>query len=366
MGTLLSGNSISTKMKPHPLPKEWFIENKVDAVYTRTSEQLADPLLTKFTGIAETSFTFFFLQNAQKNLLLCGPLESGTVKQRYEGKIHTYRTRKDIVKPLRVFFGSKKVGINESYLTSQQVKNLKKMFPRTTFVDVSEALYESRMIKTKEELSKIREAVKITQGVMHKIPSIITRATSEIALAAEIEYHFAKEGCPPAFPTIVAFGKNSTNIHHFNTHKKIGKGENVLVDCGAKYEGYCADLSRTCVYGKPSSQQGEMYSKVWNAQKEAFATLKHGNHAFHSMEVAEKTLGHKIPHAIGHGIGLETHDTGVIHLRDTKFTYLTNMAVAVEPGYYGKHWGIRIEDDAIITQKGCERLSTAPKKLLEI
>jgi Xaa-Pro aminopeptidase len=297
---------------------------------------------------------------------MCGTLEAGTVKQRYQGKIHTFRSRKEIVKPLRAFFGSKRVGINESYLTAQQVKNLKKMFPRPTFVDVSEALYKSREIKNPEERKKIREAVKITQGVVKKIPSLITPSTTEIQLAAEIEYHFSKEGCPPSFPTIVAFGKNSTNIHHFNTHKKIGKGENVLVDCGAKYEGYCADLSRTFVYGKPSPSQEEMYAKVWNAQKEAFATIKHGNHAYHTMEVAEKILGHKIPHALGHGIGLETHDTGVIHLRDTKFTYLTNMAVAVEPGYYGKHWGIRIEDDAIVTPKGCERLSTAPKKLVEI
>lgn len=353
-------------MKPNPLPKEWFTQNKVDVVFTRTSEQLSDPLLTKFTGISETSFTFFFLQNPQKNLLLCGPLESGTVKQRYDGTIHTYRSRKEILKPLRSFFGSKKVGINESYLTSQQVKNLKKMFPRAKFVDVSEQLYKSREIKTNEELKKIREVVKITQGVVHQIPSMITSRTTEISLAAEIEYHFAQEGCPPAFPTIVAFGKNSTNIHHFNTHKKIGKNENVLVDCGAKHEGYCADLSRTFMYGKPSLELQERYTKVWEAQKEAFATIKHGNHAFHSMEVAEKIIGHTIPHALGHGIGLETHDTGVIHLRDTKFTYLTGMAVAVEPGYYGKKWGIRIEDDGIVTKTGCERLSTAPKRLVEI
>lgn len=353
-------------MKPTPLPKTWFEANKVDVVLTRTSEQLADPLLTKFTGIHETSFTFFFVQNATQNLLMCGTLEAGTVKQRYDGKLKVFRKRKDIVQPLRKFFGSRRVGINESYLTSEQVRNLKKLFPRPKFVNVSDALYETRAIKTTEELKKIREAVRITQDVVKKIPNMVKTNMSEIQLAAEIEYNFAREGCPPSFPTIVAFGKNSRNPHHFNSNKKIGKGENVLVDCGAKYVGYCADLSRTFVHGKASENQSEWYEKVWNAQKDAFETIKPGNHAYHSMEVAEKTLGRSIPHALGHGIGLETHDTGVIHLRDTKFTYQTGMAVAVEPGYYGDKFGIRIEDDGIVTKTGCDRLSTAPKKLVEI
>ncbi|MEK6970927.1 MAG: Xaa-Pro peptidase family protein, partial [archaeon] len=332
-------------MKPEPLPPEWFAQNKVDGVLTRTSETIADPLLTKFTGIAETSFAFHFLQEAQKNILLCGTLESGTVKQHYQGKIRTYRTRKEIIALLRGFMGKKRIGINESYLTAQQAKTLRKNFPRARFTDVSEALYETRRIKTKEELGKIREAVKVTEGIMKKIPGMMDSRTTEIALGAEIEYHFAKEGCPPAFPTIVAFGKNSTNIHHFNTHTKIGKGENVLVDCGAKFQGYCADLSRTFTYGHAPETVHTMYEKVRKAQDAAFATIRPGNHAYHSMETAEKELGHILPHALGHGIGLETHDTGVIHTRERKFTYLPGMAIAIEPGYYGKKWGIRLEDD---------------------
>ncbi len=189
---------------------------------------------------------------------------------------------------------------------------------------------------------------------------------SEIQLAAEIDHAFAREGCSPSFTTIVGFGKNSRNIHHFNSNHKLQKGNNVLVDCGAKYQGYCADLSRTFVYGKANNEQHKMYSKCVAAQNNAFDVIKPGAHAKHAFEVAEKTLGHKIPHALGHGIGLEVHDVpGAIYVK-AEWIFKPGMAIAVEPGYYGKKWGIRLEDDAIITKNGCDRLSYAPKKLVEM
>lgn len=347
-------------------PTEWFAKQKIDALYTVTSEQMQDPLLTKFTGISQTDFSFRFIQTPAQQLLLTSPLEIGTVKQTYDGKTKVVRSRKEVVQTMRKFFRNKKVGVNLNYITAGQINALKKTFPKTKWVDVSAALLESREIKTHEELKKICEAVKITQNVIKKIPSLIKNNMSEIQLAAQIDYALAREGCVPSFTTIVAFGKNSRNIHHFNTHNKLQKGNNVLVDCGAKFEGYCADISRTFVYKKANEEQHEMYGKCVAAQNAAFELIKPGNKAKLVFEIAEKTLGHKIPHALGHGIGLEVHDVpGSINAK-AEWTFDAGMAVAVEPGYYGKKWGIRIEDDAIITRTGCERLSMAPKKLVEI
>lgn len=345
---------------------EWFAQQKIDALYTVASEQIQDPLLTKFTGISHTDFSFRFIQTPTQRLLMTSPLEAGTVKQIYDGKIKVIRSRKDVIQTMRTFFRNKHVGVNLNYITAGQVNALKTAFPKTKFVDVSSALYQSREIKTSEELKKIREAVRITQDVVKKVPSLVKNHMSEIQLAAEINHAFAREGCPPSFTTIVAFGKNSRNIHHFNSHTKVQKGNNVLVDCGAKFEGYCADLSRTFVFGSANDEQHEMYAKCVAAQNAAFDVIKPGANAKHAFDVAEKTLGHKIPHALGHGIGLETHDVpGAVHTK-AEWLFKPGMAVAVEPGFYGKKWGIRIEDDAIVTQKGCDRLSTAPKKLIEI
>ncbi len=350
----------------HDFSKEWYAQQKIDVLYTVTSEQIQDPLLTKFTGISHTDFSFRFVQTPTQQLLTTSPLEAGTVKQTYSGKLKVVRSRQDVIHTLRPFFKNKKVGVNLNYITAGQVNALKKVFPSTKFVDVSSALYASREIKTRDELKKIREAVKVTKRVVGKIPSLVKNHMTEIQLAAEIDHAFAKEGCSPSFTTIVAFGKNSRNIHHFNSHKKLQKGENVLVDCGAKFEGYCADLSRTFVYGNANVEQHEMYEKCVHAQQAAFDIIKPGAHAKHTFDVAEKTLGHKIPHALGHGIGLETHDVpGAIHAK-AEWIFKPGMAIAVEPGFYGKKWGIRIEDDTIITKTGNERLSAAPKKLIEI
>lgn len=343
---------------------EWLKQNKVDTVYTVTSEQLGDPLLTKFTGISTIDFGFWFVQNSTKSLLLCGSLEEGTVRQRYDGTLRVVRARKDILKYLRPFFSGKRVGVNERYLTAAQLTGLKKNFPKARFVDVSDALYKSREIKTNEEIKKIKEAVKVTQETIRKIPNMMKPSMTEVELAAEINHHFARAGCGVAFPTIVAFGKNSRNIHHFNGKTKIKSGDNVLVDCGAKYEGYCADLSRTFVYKRANDEQHSMYAKLIEAQNAAFEHVIPNGHAKEVHLTAERVLGHKIPHALGHGIGLETHDVpGAIHGK-AEWIFKPDMLVAVEPGFYGKKWGMRVEDDARITAKGHERLSTAPKKLV--
>lgn len=353
-------------MNPNLLSAEWFSANRVDAVYIATSEQLGDPLLTKFTGIAQTDFSFWHVQNAGKSLLLCGALEERAVRQHYSGNLRVVRARKDVLNYLRPFFSGKKMGLNMRYLTGEQIARLKKNFPRAKWVDVSEALAQTREIKTREEISKIKEAVKVTQETIRKIPSMVKPSTTEVQLAAEINYQFARAGCGVAFPTIVAFGKNSRNIHHFNGSKKIRAGENVLIDCGAKYEGYCADLSRTFVYKKAGAEQQEWYSKVIAAQNAAFEKITPDGKANEVQLAAEATLGRKIPHALGHGIGLETHDVpGAMHAK-AAWTFKPGMTLAVEPGFYGKKWGIRVEDDAIVTKKGHERLSTAPKKLVEI
>ncbi len=344
----------------------FFEQNKVDLVYVSSSEQLAEPLITRFTGIAETTYGFRFIHTANKTLLLSGALEYQTVRKQYSQPMKKMSSRKQVLQTLRKFFSKKRVGLNFSYLTAGQLHTLKKNFPSARFVDVSSPLYAGREIKTREEIKKIIEAAAISQEISKKIPSMVKRNMSELQLGAEIKYSLSKEGCEESFPTIVGFGKNSTDIHHFNGNKKLQKGENVLVDFGAKYQGYCADLSRTFCFGNVSADQLEWYQKCFDAQTKAMEMIKPGVHVRHLMEAAEKTLGRKIPHALGHGIGLEVHDVpGAIYSK-AEWTLKENQCLAIEPGYYGPRFGIRIEDDVIVTKNGNKRISFAPKKMVEI
>lgn len=354
------------KYAPQLFEKEFFEQNKIDVLYIVSNEQLVDPLLTKITGITLLNFGYRFLQSPEKNLLLCGLLEARTVAKQYAGKMKTIRSRKDITDNLHAFFNKKRVGLNYAYMTAGQLIALKEKFPKTKFVDVSAPLYHSRGVKTKDEIKKITEAAKISQEISHSFPEWMHKNITEQQLKARINYEFMRNDCEEAFPTLVCFGDNARDIHHFVSSKKLKKNETVMIDYGAKYQGYCSDLTRTMHFGKASEAKHAFYARTMAAQEAGIVELTPGSISKNAHIAAEKVLGHKIPHGLGHGLGLETHDSPGSISPYQEWKIMPGMVLTVEPGYYGPQGGIRIEDDIVITKDGNKRLSKAPKHLLEV
>ncbi len=357
---------MTSNFVPQLFQEEFFEQNKIDSLYIVSNEQLVDPLLCKLTGITQLNFGYRFLQTAEKNLLLCSPLEARSVGKQYRGRMKIIRSHKDIYKNLHAFFDKKRVGLNHAYMTAGQLLALKEKFPKTKFIDVSNALYQSRGIKTKEEIKKISEAAHISQEVSHQFPEWVHKNITEQQLMARINYEFARNACEEAFPTLVCFGDNARDIHHFVSNKKLKKNETILIDFGAKHEGYCSDLSRTMHFGKASEGKHAFYAKTFEAQEAGIAELVPGNPSKKAHLAAEKVLGHKIPHGLGHGVGLETHDSPGVISPYQEWKVSPGMVLAVEPGYYGSSGGIRIEDNIVITHGGNKRLSKAPKHLIEV
>jgi Xaa-Pro aminopeptidase len=345
------------------LPKQWFQKNKADAVFIQTSEILADPLFTKFTGISRTDFSFQFVQNPNKNLLLTSPLEAKAVKQNYQGKVQTAAKKEDFVRELKPFFQKKTVGIDEPYLTVTQLKKLKKLFPKTKWKNVSESLRKTRAQKNAFEKKMLKKANSITRSVLESIIYHLESGIEEIEVAAYIDYLFAGQNCRNSFPTIVAFGKHSGNIHHFNTKRKLKKKDIVLIDCGAKFEGYCADVSRTVCFGSPANKQKQWYEKCFEARQTAFKKIKPMVSAGQVSLDVESVLGETMPHALGHGIGLEAHDVPQAIFPKAKWKFEKEMVLAVEPGHYEKNFGIRIEDNVLVTKNGIQKWGKTPKIL---
>jgi Xaa-Pro aminopeptidase len=191
-------------------------------------------------------------------------------------------------------------------------------------------------------------------------------------LAAEIEFRFKKYGSSaPFFETIVASGKRSALPHGVASSKRIEKGDLVTLDMGAVYDGYTADLTRTVVVGKANKKQKEVYNIVLKAQKEAISKVKPKIKACDLDKVARdiiKRAGYDkyFGHGLGHGIGGLIHDSPLINPRNQQLLE-TGMVITIEPGIYIPNWGgVRIEDDVVITKKGCEILTKAEKKLLEL
>ncbi|MDP2974208.1 MAG: Xaa-Pro peptidase family protein, partial [Candidatus Diapherotrites archaeon] len=278
--------------------------------------------------------------------------------------------RKHSLKILRDNLTGKRIGLNYGFVTKNYFAGLKKQLKGKKFFDVSKQLAAVRAIKTNAELGKIKKAVKITEQVMHGIPALFKKGMSEKQLANAIEMGLReKADNVVAFPPIVASGANGAVPHHLPGGKKIGKGF-LLIDVGAKYGNYCADLSRTFFVGKAGEKEKRLYEKVFAVQQQAIGLMKPNAKCSEIFSFAakqlEKETGFPLIHGLGHGLGVEAHDFPGGFVESSNESLKQGMVFTVEPAVYGKFGGIRIEDNIVVTKKGAARLSKVPGRLIEL
>jgi Xaa-Pro aminopeptidase len=236
-----------------------------------------------------------------------------------------------------------------------------------------------RRIKSPEELSSIREAVRITGLALGGILEDLAPGVSEKSLEARAEFEMKIAGSPGyAFNPIIAGGVNSVALHYEKNNQTLAAGDLVLLDLGAEYKHYSADISRTFpVSGVFTEQQRFFYRAVLTAQETVVSMLKPGLDIDSTLDIARETLfpfcreagvaakledmKKLLPHGICHYLGLDTHDVGI---RDI---LAPGMVITIEPGLYLPQFGfgIRIEDDAEITETGCRLLPVGGPKTPE-
>lgn len=246
-----------------------------------------------------------------------------------------------------------------------------------------------REIKTPEEMDLIRKAVEISCNAQNEVMKAVHPGMSEMEIQGLHEFVHKKYGAEGVgYGSIVGAGENGCVLHYMeNTKTKVGT-ELVLMDVGAEYHGYTADVTRTVpANGKFSENQKAIYNLVYEAQEAAFRILKDGAKWADASVAARNVIAEGLfklgiikdkkdvrkyyPHGLGHHIGLDVHDRGFSQ------TYKKGMVITIEPGIYipqgsdcdKKWWGIavRIEDDALVTESGYELLSVfAPRKVEEI
>ena len=192
----------------------------------------------------------------------------------------------------------------------------------------------------------------------------------EYEVEAALEYQFRRAGSErPGFPSIVGSGPFSTVLHYDKSARRMEAGDVVVVDIGAEYGGYSADVTRTYpVSGKFSQRQREIYQIVLDAQRAALAQVKPGAtigevHRAAMAYIQSKGYEKNFIHGTSHHIGLEVHDVG-----STARALEPNMVITVEPGIYipEEQLGIRIEDDVLVTPAGYRMLSPFPREISEI
>ena len=256
---------------------------------------------------------------------------------------------------------TKKVGVDFVNTSVTDFNMLKEKFGCELF-DISCFMDQLRAIKRKDEVMKIRKACKITDKIIGKFVDNFSKFKTEQEAAAFLVYETRKLGCVESFEPIVATGANAAVPHHAPSGKI--KAGFCVVDFGIKYEGYCSDVTRTFYFGKPTAEEQKNYYDLLKEQETAIGLVKPGKIIGELCVQAEKNLKQKLIHSLGHGLGIEVHEFPYVST-SSKTVLKEGMVITIEPGEYieGKY-GIRIEDDVLVTKKGSEVLSKFSKKLI--
>ncbi|MEW6685868.1 MAG: Xaa-Pro peptidase family protein [Candidatus Edwardsbacteria bacterium] len=264
----------------------------------------------------------------------------------------------------------KNIGFESCDLRYAQYRQFKKLLRKIRLVPLGNFVENLRGKKDKTEIEKIRQAAKIADRTFVTILTFIKPGMNEIDLATEIDYQIRKYGAEkPSFEPIVASGFKGALPHAKPTNKKIKKGELIVLDLGANYQGYCSDMTRTVILGKPTKRQREIYELVLSAQKAGLAAVKDGEKAAEvdrkARLIIEKAgYGRNFGHGLGHGIGLEVHEMPGVSSRSEKILE-EGMVVTIEPGVYIPQWGgVRIEDSVVVRKEGAEILTKSPKEMI--
>jgi Xaa-Pro aminopeptidase len=258
-------------------------------------------------------------------------------------------------------YKTKRVGVNRSFLTVKQQCFLKK---HAKLVDIEDFLNQLRATKTKKEIRLIKKscwlASKIMNNLLDNFDKLDFKKENDIKTFLKIEA--LKNNAETSFEPIVASGKNA-GIPHHKKDSRLKKGF-CIIDFGVKLNGYCSDITRTIYLGKPSWQELTLYKHVLRVQQDAIKMVKPGIKAASLDKEARKQLGRNqkyFVHGLGHGLGLKIHELPNISQK-SKDILKEGMVLTIEPGIYNK-FGIRIEDDLLVTKNGCRVLTTCPKEL---
>ncbi len=258
----------------------------------------------------------------------------------------------------------KRLGIESDRMPVSQFNNIKRLVKekglRTDIVPTSNLVESLRIEKDKEEIRRTKEALTIAEAAFLEVVKTLQPGMTETEISWTLEKKVRESSAEGlSFPVIVASGPNSALPHAVPGNRKIKKSEPILFDWGARKNGYCSDTSRTVVLGRYGSTFQSVYDAVRTAQEKAIAKIKPGMSgkevdAIARLHIESAGFGGHFNHGLGHGTGLAIHENP--RLSPTSDSVLAHgMICTVEPGVYLPDWGgIRLENQVVVTESGCE------------
>ena len=269
----------------------------------------------------------------------------------------------------KIILKNNTIGVNPTSMRYLELSFLEKSI-NANFVSATEIIKEMRIIKDIREIQSIRKAVKVAEVAFTKMVPEIKIGKTEKEIANELSINLLLAGSEPEFPfmPIIASGPNSSNPHAVPSDRKIEAGDLIVIDWGARAEGYVSDITRTLSVGEPDPE----FNKIAKIVKKANETARLNNYSDFTSNNVDQLIrdiikaegyGEYFIHRSGHGIGLEPHEEPYIQ-ENNNLPLEPGMVFTVEPGIYlpGKG-GVRIEDNVLITGDGIETLTSLPREL---
>lgn len=264
----------------------------------------------------------------------------------------------------------KRIGVEPRQLRLLEFSFVRDAAPEADFPDASLALAELRLRKEPDEVKKMKQAVRIAQSALEATIPLIKIGMTEKELSNELVIQLLKHGSEPEMPfsPIVSGGPNAANPHASPSDRKLQRGDLLVVDWGATFEGYISDLTRSFAVGEVDEECQKIHNIVQESNAAGRTAAGPGvpcaNVDIAAREVIEKSgYGKYFTHRTGHGIGMEGHEEP--YMRGDNMQLLEpGMAFTVEPGIYlPNRNGVRIEDNVVITESGAESLSDMPREM---
>jgi Xaa-Pro aminopeptidase/Xaa-Pro dipeptidase len=319
--------------------------------------------LTGFTG----SDGALLVDGNRQVLLVDGRYTHQARQEARDADVSECREKVEGIETMLAESDLKTIGIESVTMNVHTWLRLKDKMKRATLKPIPNNMNAMRTVKDETEIACMRRATDISFRALTAVRELIKPGVREKDIALELEFRMGKYGAEQiGFPTIVASGANSSLPHARAGSRKIERGDVVMIDCGATYEGYHSDETWTVFIENGDDRQKEVYDVVKEAHDRALDKIRHGvpcrevDRAARSV-MEKNDLGKYFSHGTGHGVGLDVHESPRISVQ-SEDVLQKGMVVTVEPGVYIPDlWGIRIEDMVLVKEDGYEILTRMPK-----
>ena len=263
---------------------------------------------------------------------------------------------------------SAEIGVEKQHISLKAAELVTSRTGAAELIDVGGEIRRRRLLKRADEVEKLQRAATITDAAAEEAFRQMRVGQSESEIAMLISTAIGDRDGVLAFPSLVQSGPNSAMPHAQPSNRKLGAGDFVLLDFGAAFDGYNADITRMAVIGEPSTKHREMHDAVLRGHDAAIEAVRAGVTTGDVDAAARRVIddagfGELFYHRIGHGLGLEVHEDPSLD-PGSQTVLEPGMVFTIEPGVYiAGFGGVRIEDDVVVEEQGCRVLTRSDRAL---